>query len=1531
MSREYRTAIKCADHIFSQFQKRKLLLPVLFICAIFALSTVAFLRPSFASSKGTNTEIGNWNSATAYPGYADPSCTVAGSYDYCVGGYICDTCNGGEAEWSSNVYYAELAPQGGIASTGWQQTTSYPTQGDGQACATYDDYIYCVGGDLTTVDSDSAFYAQLSPTGGIQGSWTQTTSYPLDSIGMSCVIYSGYIYCIGGSDPIADTQTSAVWFASVSSSGIGIWQFEGRLIGGADYPIEVTSQGCATSGSFVYCVAGNEYDATVVGNSALTNVVYYNQMSTTGGLVGSWDSATSYPQSLTGVSCFVNSDNLFCVGGDTNTDFPPEGFQSTANFVSNFYSAEINPAGGLGAWQSLSSFPQVTAFDSCVTGGGVNVCVTLGTGPGAGASVYYINPDVQLQDQNSCQAIGGSWAGSTCTLSSALQIDSDSGLEVTSGTTLNVTGSGSIVANGFLTIDSGGTLNNAGTITSNSAFYNDGSFANSGTLDNYGDSPANAGTLTNSGTMNNGQGSSALMENTGTLSNSGTMSDAGSFILQTTGSVVNTGTLTIHIDSTLAVTVINSQYGTLTNYGSISNSGTIDGYTQSIFQGCGGSISGNQPPAGSIQEIPCAPAITTASGVTISSSPVISGTENLNGGGPVTIYISTGCFLCNDYITSTTTNSSGYWSVAVPLSPGTYTVFAQASADNSYATSYDSGESNTISVTVDHNLDQSTCQSVILASWNGATKTCTFDSTFTVGPTDSLQVGSGVSLVTSGAITVQGSLSNYGNILNYNYIEIDSGGSIFDSGTFTMSGALGSTPTVSIYGTGTFVINLNSATCKSFPLQAKWSSASDTCSINSAFTLNSGYVLDIPSGTALQNSAAFTNDGEIQNSGVFSDSCTGTFTGNAVSGNQVEFNPCAPVITTASGVVLGSTVSISGTSNLGSNGGNPMMITLYSGANSVGSTTTNSAGGWTISADLAPGFYTLDATATSSSNIVSAISNKVTITFQYLDSVSCKSPIGGTWTTASSTCKLSGSYSLSAGDTLQIPLGSTLTVTNTGSFAIQGGATLSLSGEVSNAGTFFGNVSNTFTVNSGGSFSNGGQLTDDGILTVSAGGTFTNSATLNLNEQNFEYSAGIESYGSFYNSGSVNFGSESNGLLNFGTFTNTGSLAFYSSTLQTSGTFANKGDITSIFTAGIIPEIEAQGGNFSNSGVMNLLQFGISDIHAQFVNEIGGIVNNQFQFVVDSGGSMLNQGTFINSNPLGESSFSGLLRVTTTLTNDGVIDNHYSLTNDGTIANSGSIVEYCATSSFSGNAVSGNALIVQQCSASDSATVETSGGAASSDQTSVTQIKVSVSGSSAPDGTNVTITTEDLTSGTSSQSTLTNPSYYDVSVIGIVNGNAQVCISTSDSGESLTMQYWNGTAWVSASKITKSGSTVICGTIPVQGLVGTNIVVGTLASTTTSVECNPSNPASGSPTTCDVTVTDTSSTPSTPTGSVTFSSSGPGTFSASSCSLTPINGTSSGCSVSFTPSSTGMYKITADYGGDSFHVACSGSVKIKVS
>ena len=75
-----------------------------------------------------------------------------------------------------------------------------------------DGYIYCVGGEEQNSFTNAVYYAAVS-SGGI-GAWTKAANYPL-SVVTTCIISSGNLYCVGGFDSSA--AYGATYYISLDS------------------------------------------------------------------------------------------------------------------------------------------------------------------------------------------------------------------------------------------------------------------------------------------------------------------------------------------------------------------------------------------------------------------------------------------------------------------------------------------------------------------------------------------------------------------------------------------------------------------------------------------------------------------------------------------------------------------------------------------------------------------------------------------------------------------------------------------------------------------------------------------------------------------------------------------------------------------------------------------------------------------------------------------------------------------------------------------------------------------------------------------------------------------------------------------------------------------------------------------------------------------------------------------------------------------------------------------------------------------
>jgi hypothetical protein len=211
------------------------------------------------------------------------------------------------------------------------------------------------------------------------------------------------------------------------------------------------------------------------------------------------------------------------------------------------------------------------------------------------------------------------------------------------------------------------------------------------------------------------------------------------------------------------------------------------------------------------------------------------------------------------------------------------------------------------------------------------------------------------------------------------------------------------------------------------------------------------------------------------------------------------------------------------------------------------------------------------------------------------------------------------------------------------------------------------------------------------------------------------------------------------------------------------------------------------------------------------------------------------------------------------------------------------------------------------------------------DQTALTGVSTSITGSGSDEGTAVTIFSADLpslASGTPS-APLIGPTYYYVEVYGLYSGTGRECISNQAVASSTQLYYYSGYGWNPATGLSVVPGASICGDIPVSALSGAYLAIGyPLAATTTTVQVNPGSVSSGNPTTVTATVSGTS-----PSGTVSWFSDGSGVFSSSTCDLAA--GT---CSVTFTPSTAlgSPQTITATYGGDSSYGASSGNTTLTV-
>jgi len=347
-----------------------LVVVVVVVIVIAALVAIGYFFGSSPACTST------WNCGAGYPlqiggtyAVAGQQCLSNGTQVVCIGGQ-----DANEGPRSESYYSSPVSPSSGNITEWASEPYSYPQTIDSQSCVLYSGYVYCVGGSYNDNQDDvaSSYYSQLSSSGTL-GNWTSTTAFPIPIDTQSCVASSSYIYCVGGNNQTdgsnADSvPTSSVWYAALSSSGIGSWTHT------TAYPTNVYFPSCVTGGGFIFCLGGADANDNSLGTA------YYAPLSSAG--VGAWSQTTAYPVAGSGQACVFFSAYILCVAGQTTGGSSPA-------YTNAVYYAPVSP-GGIGAWKQAPNFPLSDATE-CVTASGNIYCVGGfdGSSVGANSAVNY--------------------------------------------------------------------------------------------------------------------------------------------------------------------------------------------------------------------------------------------------------------------------------------------------------------------------------------------------------------------------------------------------------------------------------------------------------------------------------------------------------------------------------------------------------------------------------------------------------------------------------------------------------------------------------------------------------------------------------------------------------------------------------------------------------------------------------------------------------------------------------------------------------------------------------------------------------------------------------------------------------------------------------------------------------------------------------------------------------------------------------------------------------------------------------------
>ncbi len=270
----------------------------------------------------------------------DPSVVVTSTSDFQENGN-----DGGNISFDTAGQVERRLTTGGT--TTWTSTTSLPTGSEGLATASYNSYIYAIGG---TGLASSVYYAATNSDGTL-GSWTATSSMNTPRSYMGAAAYNSRLYVWGGYNNSSGNATASVEYAPINSDGsLGSWTLANSM------PTAVCRAGTAAFKGYLYSFGGSTTPSSGCTSSSTgaTSTVQYAAIKADGSL-GNWQTTTSIAYGSSGqvISAMATIANgyAYLAGGHNN---------GGGTSYSDMQSAPVNADGSLGSWTATTSLTAAT-------------------------------------------------------------------------------------------------------------------------------------------------------------------------------------------------------------------------------------------------------------------------------------------------------------------------------------------------------------------------------------------------------------------------------------------------------------------------------------------------------------------------------------------------------------------------------------------------------------------------------------------------------------------------------------------------------------------------------------------------------------------------------------------------------------------------------------------------------------------------------------------------------------------------------------------------------------------------------------------------------------------------------------------------------------------------------------------------------------------------------------------------------------------------------------------------------------------
>lgn len=326
-------------------------------------------QQQYQFNNNQNGDITGWTAGTNLPGnIAVHQVIVTKNRVYSFGGL-------NSAAPTGVVYTAPINADGTLGT--WTTTTSLPATVYGSQVILHKNYVYLLGGVIssTTVIS-TVYYAQINADGTL-GTWnTSPSSLPVGLSNSTAFITKNRIYLCGGcTNAVTPVWTGAVYTCLINADGsLGTWTTASSL------PGILPDSSAVITKNRVYLLGGyngSAYVATV-----------YTATINSDGTIGTWSIDTSLPIPIGWAQVVVVNKIVYLFGG-----------YGTNSQLNNVYRASILDNGIIGPWVNGSTLPiPVIQHQVFVTKNKIYLIGGYGTGGTIISSVYSASISEGLND-----------------------------------------------------------------------------------------------------------------------------------------------------------------------------------------------------------------------------------------------------------------------------------------------------------------------------------------------------------------------------------------------------------------------------------------------------------------------------------------------------------------------------------------------------------------------------------------------------------------------------------------------------------------------------------------------------------------------------------------------------------------------------------------------------------------------------------------------------------------------------------------------------------------------------------------------------------------------------------------------------------------------------------------------------------------------------------------------------------------------------------------------------------------------------